>query len=60
MKDASQNVLAGAKLLNPETRQELVEELQENYEALRHKRQQEQGEVLSIEEARKHKPDFFG
>ncbi len=60
MKDASQNVLAGAKLLNPETRQELVEELQENYEALRHKRQQEQGDVLSIEEARKHKPDFFG
>ena len=60
MKDASQNVIAGAKLMNPSTRQELVENLDENYEALRNKRKEQQCDVLSIEEARKRKPDFFG
>ncbi len=60
MKDASQNVIAGAKLMNPSARQELVADLDENYEALRNQRKERQDGMLSIEEARKHKPDFFG
>ena len=59
MKDASQNVIAGAKLMSPESRKELVERLNENYEVLRSKRKDEQAGVLSIDEARKRKPNFF-
>ncbi|MCQ2257224.1 MAG: methionine synthase [Bacteroidaceae bacterium] len=59
MKDASQNVLASAKLLNPETREEVINELNEKYETLRAEKAGESPNILSIEEARKRKTNFF-
>ena len=57
MKDASQNALVAAKLMSEE--QAVEQELDEKYEHLRQAYQQEQQQLLSIEEARKNKPNFF-
>ena len=57
MKDASQNALVAAKLM---TEEETVErELDEKYEHLREEYQQEQQQLLSIEEARRNKPNLW-
>ena len=57
MKDASQNALVAAKLM---TEEKAVErELDEKYEHLREEYQQEQQQLLSIEEARKNKPNLW-
>ena len=57
MKDASQNALVAAKLM---TEEEIVErELEEKYEHLREAYQQEQQQLLSLEEARKNKPNLW-
>ena len=60
MKDASQNVIASAKLLNPDTRAELADELAKKYAELRSERGEEESGMVSLDEARKRKPDFFG
>jgi 5-methyltetrahydrofolate--homocysteine methyltransferase len=60
MKDASQNVIASAKLLNPDTRAELADELDKKYAELRSERGEEESGMVSLDEARKRKPDFFG
>ena len=60
MKDASQNVIASAKLLNPDTRAELADELDKKYAELRSERGEEESGMISLDEARKRKPDFFG
>ena len=57
MKDASQNALVAARLMNDG--QEVAHELEEKYEHLREEYQQTQDELLSIEEARKHKLNLF-
>ena len=57
MKDASQNALVAARLMNDS--QEVAHELEEKYEQLREEYQQTQDELLSIEEARKHKLNLF-
>ena len=57
MKDASQNSLVAAKLMNEE--QTVEHELDEKYAHLREKYQQEQQTLLSIEEARKNKPKIW-
>ena len=57
MKDASQNALVAARLMNEG--QEVAHELEEKYEQLREEYQQTQDELLSIEEARKHKLNLF-
>ena len=57
LKDASQNALVAARLLNEE--QQVEQELSEKYEHLREKYQQEQDNLLSIEEARKQKLNLF-
>jgi 5-methyltetrahydrofolate--homocysteine methyltransferase len=57
MKDASQNAIVAARLLNDG--QEVAHELEEKYEHLREEYQQTQDELLSIEEARKHKLNLF-
>ena len=57
MKDASQNALVAARLMNDEPAVE--HELSEKYERLRHDYQQEQRQPVSLEEARKNKPKLF-
>ena len=57
MKDASQNALVAARLMNEE--QALEQELQEKYEHMRQDYQQEQQQIVSIEEARRNKPNLF-
>ena len=56
MKDASQNALVAAKLMNEETAVE--HELDEKYEHLRQAYQQEQ-QLLTLEEARRKKPNLW-
>ena len=59
MKDASQNVIASARLLNPDTRAELTDELDKKYAELRSERGEGESSMVNIEEARKRKPNFF-
>ncbi len=59
MKDASQNVIATARLLNPEQHDEFVNQLNGKYEELRHEKATCGNEMLSLEEARKRKPNLF-
>ena len=57
MKDASQNPLVAARLMADGQR--VSEELNEEYAHLREQYQQEQQTLVSLNEARKNKPDFF-
>ena len=57
LKDASQNALVAARLLNDG--EQLEHELTEKYQKLRDDYQQSQDELLSLEEARKHKLNLF-
>ena len=61
VKDASQNSGVAASLLNPETRDAFIATLYEEQEALRLQfAAKEQAPLLSLDEARAKKPDFFG
>ncbi|MBR6867015.1 MAG: methionine synthase [Prevotella sp.] len=57
MKDASQNALVAARLMNDERAME--DELNEKYEHLRHDYLQEQQQLVSLDEARKNKTSQF-
>ncbi|MBQ9215378.1 MAG: methionine synthase [Prevotella sp.] len=57
MKDASQNALVAARLLNEEDQVE--DELSRKYAHLREQYSHEQQQLLSIEEARKNKPKIW-
>ncbi len=57
MKDASQNALVAARLMNEE--QAVARELTQEYEQLRDQYQQEQSELLSLEDARKKKLNIW-
>ena len=59
MKDASQNALIAAKLLNDAERQTLTNDLNAKYADLREGYNQDQQKLLSLEEARKNKLDLF-
>jgi len=59
MKDASQNALATAKLLNPKQRKALSEELNEQYESLRAQQAARKESQVTLEEARKNKLKLF-
>ena len=60
VKDASQNSGVAAALLNDDTRDAFIAQLHEEQEALRQEfAAKEQAPLLSLEEARKRKPDFF-
>ena len=60
MKDASQNVLAAARLLHPQQREAFTAELQEKYQNLRTEHENPSSSTpLSLEEARKRKPKLF-
>jgi len=58
MKDASQNVPTAHKLLDTKGRKHCEDELKERYQKLR-SHYKEQQELLSLEEARKRKPNLF-
>lgn len=57
MKDASQNALVAARLMNEEKKVE--QELDEKYAGLRDTYNQEQMQLLSLEEARRNKPQLW-
>ena len=59
MKDASQNALVAAKLMNREEEQKMEHELGKKYEQMRETYRQEQVQLTSLEEARKNKPNLF-
>ena len=59
MKDASQNALIAARLMNHEQEKQIEQELDAKYEQLRDDYQQQQQELLSLEEARKNKPNLW-
>ena len=59
MKDASQNTIAAAHLLNKELRNEYVQKSNRRYEQLRAGNATTPPELLSLEEARKRKPNLF-
>lgn len=60
MKDASQNALVAAKLLNREQRPAFVEALNEEYQALREKNRQKTVQTVSLAEAQKNKLNLWG
>ena len=59
MKDASQNALVAARLMDHKEEQHMEHELEEKYASLREHYQQEQQQLLSIEEARNNKPKIW-
>ena len=59
MKDASQNALIAAKLLNKKERAVLKHNLDEKYAELRSGYEKEQQKIISLDEARKNKLDLF-
>ena len=59
MKDASQNALVAAKLLNSEQRPAFVEALNEEYQALREKNRQKTVQTVSLAEAQKNKLNLW-
>ena len=60
VKDASQNSGVAAALLGDDTRDAFIAQLKQEQEALRQAfAQKEQTPLLSLEEARKRKPNFF-
>ena len=59
LKDASQNAGVAARLLNPQAKVELVNELVTEYEALREKSGLLRRETVSLEEAQKNRLNLF-
>ena len=59
LKDASQNASVASKLLNPQLKAELVNELNSEYEVLREKSGLLKRETVSLEEAQKNKLNLF-
>ena len=55
--DASQNPLIAAKLLNPDTRDAYIENLNNEYEALRASMEKKKEVLVSLSEARANHPD---
>lgn len=59
MKDASQNALVAARLLNAGTREEFVEGLNKEYEELRRKNGAKQVKTVPLEEAQKNRLNLW-
>lgn len=59
VKDASQNVPVLKKLLDKDTRDEFIRQLNDEYQKLRTNLAGNKGNLLSLQEARSRKPDFF-
>ena len=59
MKDASQNAMIAARLMNPGQHQQLDEELRNSYASLRQQHAAAQPQSLSLDEARKQRLNLF-
>jgi 5-methyltetrahydrofolate--homocysteine methyltransferase len=59
LKDASQNALLAARLMNPAQKQEFVQKLKEEQAVLREKNETKQVKLVSLEEAQKNKLNLF-
>ena len=59
VKDAAQEPLLAARLMSKDGRAQLKQELDRRYEQLREKYRQKQEKILTLEEARKRKPNLF-
>ena len=59
LKDASQNPIVAARLLDKNKKDELRHELDDKYEQLRSDYASKQEQLLSLEESRKNKPHLF-
>ena len=59
LKDASQNVLVAARLLNPLQKREYVQALFQEQAELRQKNETKQVKLVSFEEAQKNKLKLF-
>ena len=59
LKDASQNALVAARLMNPVQKQEFVQKLKEEQAVLREKNETKQVKLVSLEEAQKNKLNLF-
>ena len=59
LKDASQNVLVAARLMNPELREEFVQVLKTEQALLREKNEAKQVKLVSLEEAKQNKLNLF-
>ena len=59
LKDASQNATVAARLMNPSLKKKLKEELDEKYDSLRKKGQEDVRKTVPLEEAQKNKLNLF-
>ena len=60
MKDAAQNVIASARILNPSTHDDYISELDEKYNSIRNdKERHSDSKPVSLDEARERKPNLF-
>jgi 5-methyltetrahydrofolate--homocysteine methyltransferase len=59
LKDASQNALVAAKLMNPELKAEFVQDLRQEQAKLRQKNGEKQVSLVSLEEATANKLNLF-
>ena len=59
MKDASQNVLVAARLMNPVQKENYIQELNNEYALLRQKNEEKQVKMVSLEEAQQNKLKLF-
>jgi 5-methyltetrahydrofolate--homocysteine methyltransferase len=59
LKDASQNALVAARLMNSVQKQEFVQKLKEEQAVLREKNETKQVKLVSLEEAQKNKLNLF-
>ena len=59
LKDASQNVLVAARLMNPELREEFVQALKTEQAMLREKNEAKQVRLVSLDEAKQNKLNLF-
>ena len=59
LKDASQNVLVAARLMNPEQKREFVQDLKKEQAMLREKNEAKQVKLVSLEEAKQNKLNLF-
>ena len=59
LKDASQNALVAARLMNPLQKQELVQALRQEQEALRQANEAKQVKLVSLEEATEKRLNLF-
>jgi len=59
VKDASLNTYATIQLMNPETKSSFIEKNREEQTEIQSQQKQKTDEIISLEEARKRKPDLF-